>query len=215
MYRVIALGYRAGMIIDCLRAKKQYDDIRFVYCNIDSDVLMDCGNEGDEHIHLTDIVQCREAIHEDNELMSVLVSCLGNDFNYNCSWKYAAEIMAELWDSSDHSYCFASLPFWAGGQRDMGIEVFNKITDWSDITVLQDDLKEPYRYISLMDNGLVRLLDIVLSHPRRGHGRNKLPFGVRASEKRILTALQAYYSNNMPKYYSEGTFSFHINKHKY
>ena len=39
MFRVIALGYRAGMIVDRLRAKKNFDDIRFVYCNTDSSLL--------------------------------------------------------------------------------------------------------------------------------------------------------------------------------
>ncbi len=50
MFRVIALGYRAGMIVDRLRAKKNFDDIRFVYCNTDSRLLHEWGKEEDEHI---------------------------------------------------------------------------------------------------------------------------------------------------------------------
>ena len=91
MFRVVALGYRAGMIVDRLRARKNYDDIRFVYCNADSRLLSEWGKEEDEHILLTDIAQCREAIHDDCELMAILVTCLDED----CSQKYASEIMYE------------------------------------------------------------------------------------------------------------------------
>uniref|UniRef100_UPI0025B0F4A7 hypothetical protein n=1 Tax=Paramuribaculum intestinale TaxID=2094151 RepID=UPI0025B0F4A7 len=87
MFRVVALGYRAGMIVDRLRAKKNYDDIRFVYCNSDRRLLSELGKDEDEHIFLTDIAQCRKAIHDDNELMAVLVTCLGNDPG-NDSWKF-------------------------------------------------------------------------------------------------------------------------------
>ena len=85
------------MIVDRLRARKHYDDIRFVYCNANEDSLSEWGNEEDEHIHLKNMVQCREAIHDDCELMTVLVTCLGNDFNEDSSREYAVEIMGELW----------------------------------------------------------------------------------------------------------------------
>ena len=216
MFRVIALGYRAGIIVDRLRAKKKHEDIRFVYCNSDNRLLHEWGKEEDEHILLTDIGQCREAIHDDNELMAVLVTCLGNDFK-NDSWKYASEIMAELWNYADHSYCFATLPFGAGGQRPAAIEVFEKITHWSDITVLQDDRKEPYNHFPIeMDKGLVRFLDLLLSHPHKivTSDRDKLPFGVWATEKQLWTALNGMYSNNMPEYYESDTFSFHKRAHE-
>lgn len=214
MFRVVALGYRAGMIVDRLRAKKNYDDIRFVYCNSDSRLLSEWGKEEDEHILLTDIAQCREAIHDDNELMAILVTCLDED----CALKYASEIMYELWGYADHSYCFATLPFEAGGKRKAALEIFNWLTDYSDITVLQDDLKEPYNYFPLdMDKGLVRFLDLFLSHPRKGRSSelDDLPFGVWASEKQLWMALNAMYSNNMPEYYEAGTFSFHKSTHEY
>ena len=217
MFRVVALGYRAGMIVDRLRANKNYDDIRFVYCNTDSRLLSEWGKGEDEHVLLTDIAQCREAIHNDNELMAVLVTCLGNDFK-NDSWKYASEIMAELWNYADHSYCLASLPFWPGGQRPAAIEMFKKITSWSDITVLQDDLKEPYNHFPIeIDKGLVRFLDLLLSHPQKGRSSelDDLPFGVWATEKQLWMALNAMYSNNMPEYYEAGTFSFHKSTHEY
>lgn len=214
MFRVVALGYRAGMIVDRLRAKKKYEDIRFVYCNSDSRLLSGHVGKEDEHILLTDIAQCREAIHDDNELMAILVTCLDED----CSRIYASEIMSELWNYADHSYCIASLPFVAGGHRPAAIEEFNRITYWADITVLQDDLKEPYRYHLLdLGIGIIRFLDMLLSHPRKGKSSqlDELPFGVWATEKQLWMALNAMYSNNMPEYYEAGTFSFHKSTHEY
>ncbi|MBD5197516.1 MAG: hypothetical protein HDS89_08740 [Bacteroidales bacterium] len=214
MYRVIALGYRAGMIVDRLRARKHYDDIRFVYCNANEDLLSEWGNDEDEHIHLKNMEQCREAIHDDNELMAVLVTCLGND--NDSSRKYAVEIMGELWDYADHVYCFATIPYPAGGQRDSAIEIFNSLTDWSELTVLQDDLKEPYNYDPLwMDKGLVRFLELILSRPKKGgtFDYDEVPFGVVATDEQLLKALNAMYSNNMPEYYMAGTFSFHESTH--
>lgn len=96
MFRVIALGYRAGMIVDRLRAKKNYDDIRFVYCNTDRRLLPEWGKEEDEHILLTDITQCRKAIHVDNERMAILVTCLGDYIIGYSSWEFSSEIMSEL-----------------------------------------------------------------------------------------------------------------------
>lgn len=212
MYRVIALGYRAGLIVDRLRAKGKYDDIKFVYCNTDKNLLQNCGNENDEHILIEDYGQCREAVHSDNEFMAVLVTCLGNDFD--CSWKYASIIIGELWDYADRTYSFASLPFMAGGQRDYAVEVFKELTCWSDICVLQDDLKEPYNATPVyMDKGLVCLLDIVLNHANKGISSDydELPFGVWATRQQLMMVLRAAYSNysKMSEYYKAGTFSFH------
>ena len=219
MFRVIALGYRAGMIVDRLRARKEYDDVKFVYCNTDKDWLSGCGQEEDEHIHLKNIAQCREAIHDDNELMAVLVTCLGYDGGpSDTSREYAAEIMSELWTCADRTYCFATVPFAPGGHRPSAFEIFNSLTYWSDISVLQDDLKEPYRIDVLsMDKGLIRFLDLVLSHPRKGRSseRDKQPFGVWATEEQLWMALNAMYSNNMSEYYKAGTFSFHKSTHEY
>lgn len=216
MFRVVALGYRAGMIVDRLRAKKNFDDIRFVYCNSDRRLLSELGKDEDEHIFLTDIAQCRKAIHDDNELMAVLVTCLGDYISGYSSWEYSSEIMSELWNYADHSYCITSLPFWAGRQRPAAIEMFKKITYWSDITVLQDDLKDPYNFCLNLYCGMVRFLDLLLSHPQKGRSSElgDLPFGVWATKKQLLTALNAMYSNNMPEYYEAGTFSFHKSTHE-
>ena len=216
MFRVVALGHRAGMIVDWLRAKKNYDDIRFVYCNTDSRLLKEWGKEEDEHILLTGIAQCREAIHDDNELMAVLVTCLSNDLG-NDLWEYATEIIYELWCYADYTYCLTSLPLRAGGKQDEALELFNWITDYSNITVLQDDLKGPYNNFPLdIDKGLGQFLDLLLSHPRKGRSSelDDLPFGVWATEKQLWMALNAIYSNNMPEYYKAGTFSFHKSTHE-
>ena len=219
MFRVIALGYRAAEIVDRLRANKSYEDIRFVYCNANEDFLSDVGRENDEHIHLKNIVQCREAIHDDNDRMAVLVTCLGYDWGpSDTSREYAAEIMSELWNCADRTYCFATVPFAPGGHRPSAFEIFNSLTYWSDISVLQDDLKEPYMIDVLsMDKGLVRFLDLILSHPRKGRSseREEIPFGVWATEEQRWMALNAMYSNNMPEYYKAGTFSFHKSTHEY
>ncbi|WP_290396170.1 hypothetical protein [uncultured Duncaniella sp.] len=148
--------------------------------------------------------------------MAVLVTCLGDYISGYSSWEYSSEIMSELWNYADHSYCITSLPFWAGRQRPAAIEMFKKITYWSDITVLQDDLKDPCNFCLNLYCGMVRFLDLLLSHPQKGRSSElgDLPFGVWATEKQLLTALNAMYSNNMPEYYEAGTFSFHKSTHE-
>lgn len=106
MYRVIALGHEAGEIVDQLRRTGIYDDIRFVFCDTEPNRLKTHGRDDDEHILLTGIAQCREAIHDDCELMAVLVTSLEEDD----SLKYAMEIMYELWSYADYTYCFATTP---------------------------------------------------------------------------------------------------------
>ena len=162
------------------------------------------------------MTQCREAIHSDNDFMSVLVT----DFSDDCSRQYAVEIMYELWSYAERAYCFASIPIWAGGKRDSAVDVFKEITDYSDITILQDNLKqgEDVFFIN-RDLGTVHFLDLLLSHPKKGLSSecDELPFGAWATEKQIYTALQAMYSNNpkMQRYYKAGTFSFHKSTHEY
>lgn len=214
-YRVVALGYFAGEIVDQLRAKDTYDDIKFVYCDSDERRLKAHGGENDEHILLTNMTQCREAIHSDNDFMSVLVADLYED----CSRQYAVEIMYELWSYSERTYCFASIPIWAGGKRESAVEVFKEITDYSNLTILQDNLKQEGVFFINRDLGTVHFLDLLLSHPKKGLGSecDELPFGAWATEKQILTALQAMYSNNpkMQRYYKARTYSFHETTHRY
>lgn len=214
MFRVVALGYWAGEIIDRLRATGTYDDIRFVFCDTDERQLMAHGSEIDEHILLSDIVQCREAIHDDNELMAVLVTMLSED----CSLKYATEIMSELRNNANRTYCFATIPFYAGGKRDAALEVFKKLTYWSDISVAQDMLKMPDS-VFFIDyyEAIAKLLVLVLEHPHKcfSSDQRDLPYGVWATEKQMFMALSAMYSNNpsMKEYYEAGTFLFHKSKH--
>lgn len=215
MFRVIALGYWAGEVIDRLRANGNYDDIRFVFCDTDKRQLMAHGNENDEHILLTGIAQCREEIHDDNELMTVLVTDLGDEVVS----KFTIEIIYELWSYADHTYCFAggAKTNSLGGNDQELEQIFKWITDYAEITVLQDN----GRLHSGLDryNGVVQLLRLILQHPRKGRSENRdeLPFGVWATEKQLFMALNAMYSNNsaMESYYKAEVFSFHKNTHEY
>lgn len=215
MYRVIALGHEAGEVVDQLRKTGTYDDIRFVFCDTESNRLNTHGRDDDEHILLTEIAQCREAIHDDCELMAVLVTSIEED-DY---LKYAMEIMYELWSYADYTYCFATTPngdsVLEKGEHLAG--AFNWITDYSKLTILQDNS----RLSGDMDRnkGMARLLGSVLQHPRKGlsEDREELPFGVWATEKQLYMALQAMYSNNpgLSGYYNAEVFSFHKSTHKY
>lgn len=215
MYRVIALGHEAGEIVDRLRSTDIYDDIRFVFCDTESNRLKTHGREDDEHVLLTGIAQCREAIHDDCELMAILVASLEDDD----SLKYAMEIMYELWSYADYTYCFATTPY-GDGVRETGGPLgsaFKWITDHSIITILQDNNRLPEGLSR--NKGMARLLGSVLQHPRKGlsEDRDELPFGVWATEKQLYMALQAVYSNDpgLSGYYDAEVFSFHKSTHKY
>lgn len=215
MYRVIALGHEAGEIVDRLRSADIYDDIRFVFCNTESNRLKTHGRDDDEHILLTGIAQCREAIHDDCELMAILVASLED----GDSLKYAMEIMYELWSYADYTYCFATTPYGDGvreKRRPLG-SAFKWITDYSIITILQDNNRLPEGLSR--NKGMARLLGLVLQHPRKGlsEDRDELPFGVWATEKQLYMALQAVYSNDseLSGYYDAEVFSFHKSTHNY
>lgn len=211
MFRVVALGQSAGLIVDQLRAIRNYEDIEFVYCDTDEKSLMDYGRESDKHILLKSFSQCNKAIHEDNELMAVLVT----DLYDQCSQQYANEIMNHLWNYADRTYCFAIIPFNAGGQRPVSLEKLKTLTDWSDITVVQDNSTYRAELLcphSFMGAGMVLLLDLVLRHPCKEptSDRDTLPFGIWATTDQMFMTFNAFYSNN-PKirnYYKAGTFSF-------
>ena len=215
MYRVVALGYVAGEIVDQMRAIGSYDDIRFVYCDTDKERLMSHGNNNDEHILLTSLAQCNEAIHDDCEFMAVLVTDLGDE----ASKKYVCDIMYELWGYADYTYCFAVGHKLEDVTKAEGkyAELFRWITDYSNITVFQDNSRLPVdidRY-----NGISQLLGLVLHHPSKykSDEREEFPFGVLATEKQLFAALQAMYSNNpkMRRYYNAGIFTFHKSTHEY
>lgn len=215
MYRVIALGHEAGEIVDQLRRTGIYDDIRFVFCDTESNRLKTHGRDDDERVLLTGIAQCREAIHEDCELMAVLVTSLEEDD----SLKYAMEIMYELWSYADYTYCFATTPNGDAVRKKDGslVGAFNWITDYSLVTVLQDNGRLPEDFGR--SKGMARLLELVLQHPRKGlsEDRDESPFGVWPTEKQLYMALQAMYSNypELSGYYDAEVFSFHKSTHKY
>lgn len=215
MYRVVALGDWAGSVVDRLRINGIYDYIRFVYCDTDKERLMSHGNNYDEHILLTSLAQCKEAIHDDCELMAVLVANLEEEV----SQKYAIDIIYELWGYADYTYCFTVGYKLEDVTKAEGkyAELFRWISDYSNITVFQDNSRLPVgidRY-----NGISQLLGLVLHHPckYKSDKSDKFPFGAWATEKQLLMALQAVYSNNskMSGYYVADTFTFHKSTHEY
>lgn len=215
MYRVVALGHWAAGVVDRLRTIGNFDDIRFVYYDTDTECLMSHGNNNDEYILLTSLEQCREAIRNDCEFMTVLVTDLGD----RATLKYVANIVYELWGYADYTYCFATAPKLGNTTviKEEYAKLFRWITDHSLITVLQDRSRLPENLDSY--NGIALLLGLVLHHPRKGTSdkRNELPLGVLATEKQLYMAFQAMYSNNpeMQGYYDAATFSFHKSTHEY
>lgn len=214
MYRVVALGDWAGGVVDRLRENGIYDDIRFVFCDTDERRLAAHGNKEDEHILLNNLTQCREAIHDDCELMAVLVVNLEE-----IAREYVIEIIYELWGYADYTYCFAAGPVLAEITKGTGksAELFKWITDYSVITVYQDEscLTEGLD----RNDGIAQLLGLVLRHAckYKSDEREDVPFGVWATEKQLFMALQAVYSNHAQTqgYYEAESFTFHKSTHEY
>lgn len=214
MYRVVALGNWAGCVVDRLRETGIYDDIRFVFCDTDDRRLAAHGNKEDEHILLTNLAQCREAIHDDCELMAVLVVDLEE-----IAREYVIEIIYELWGYADYTYCFATGPALEEITKGAGktAELFKWITDYSVITVYQDDSCLPEGLDR--NDGIAQLLGLVLNHPSKykSDEREEVPFGVWATDKQLFMALQAVYSNHAQTqgYYEAESFTFHKSTHEY
>ena len=129
------------------------------------------------------------------------------------------EIMYELWSYADYTYCFATTPDGDAVKKKGGplAGAFDWITDYSIITVLQDNSRLPEGLDR--NKGMARLLGTVLQHPRKGLSEDcdELPFGVWATEKQLYMALQAVYSNypGLSGYYDAEVFSFHKSTHNY
>lgn len=214
MYRVVALGDWAGCVVDRLRENGIYDDIRFVFCDTDERRLAAHGNKEDEHILLNNLTQCREAIHDDCELMAVLVVDLEE-----IAREYVIEIIYELWGYADYTYCFATGPALEEITKSAGktAELFKWITDYSVITVYQDDSCLPEGLDR--NDGIAQLLGLVLNHPSKykSDEREEVPFGVWATDKQLFMALQAVYSNHAQTqgYYEAESFTFHKSTHEY
>ena len=102
MFRVVALGYRAGMMVDRLRAKKNYDDIRFVYCNTDSSQLHDRVKALESRLPL--VMDCQD-FDDDYELEGTLRYCfnsedsvlkLEDDCEYGSDFTLMIKLIADL-----------------------------------------------------------------------------------------------------------------------
>lgn len=213
MIRVVAVGNGAGNIVDQLRKTKTFPDVEFLFCDTDKEALDRHGIAEDKHVLLTpNMEQLRKDVHADNAPGTVLVCCLGG----HATSKYALEIAQELRDSSDKAYCVASIPAsYEGAERIANaMRVFEQITGQCGISILQNNDNVPgCLNISQMDNGIVCLLDLLLSHPKKGTSKEdaELPFAVWATANQVNMALNALYSNNpeLASYYEMGTFSFH------
>ena len=58
MYRVIALGHEAGEIVDQLRSNGIYDDIRFLFCDTESNRLKTHGRDDDKRVQWRLCMNC-------------------------------------------------------------------------------------------------------------------------------------------------------------
>lgn len=216
MIRVVTVGNGAGNIVDQLRRNKTYSGVEFVYCDTDAEMLNTHGVETDKHVLLTpNMERVRKDVHSDNDIATVLVCCLGG----KTTIKYALEIAWELSDYSDKTFYLATIPSSCEGaeRRANALKVFEDITtEWGkcDIAVLQDNDNVPgCLNISQMDNGIVKFLDLLLSHLKKFHSEEEvvLPFAVWATKKQAFMALRAMYCNNpeLNEYYKMNTFSIH------
>lgn len=213
MIRVVAVGNGAGNIVDQLRRNKTYPDVKFVYCDTDVEMLDTHGVETDKHVLLTpNMERVRKDVHSDNDIATVLVCCLGG----KTTSKYVLEIARVLSDYSDKTFYMASIPASYEGteRRANAISVFEDITKECEIAVLQDNDNVPgCLNISQMDNGIVKFLDLLLSHLKkfRNEEEAELPFAVWATKKQAFMALRAMYCNNpeLDEYYKMNTFSLY------
>lgn len=216
MMRIVAVGNGAGNIVDQLRKSKSFPDIEFIFCDTDHEDLGRHGSSEDKHVYLTpNMEKVRADVHSDNDFATILVCCLGG----KTTSKYALEIAWELWDYSDKTYFFATIPASYEGpeRRANALKVFEDITkEWkkSEISILQDNDKLPGSLsISQMDNGMVRLIDLLASHNKKigSEEEAEFPFAVWATNKQAFMALRALYCNDpeLSDYYKMHTFSFH------
>ncbi len=215
MFRVVALDNAGGNIVDRLLSLGDFPDIQFVFCDTYEVDLMKHGRSTDRHVLLSNLPKCHEDLHDDNELMAVLVTGLGGE----CSNRFGYDVIHELWNYADRTYCFATLPTaFEGTERcRKATELFDWINQYSDITVLQDNGKLPENIsINDMDYCLASLLQLALDHPKKGLSdeKDELPLGVWATQKQLMMALRAKYSNYLPlaDYYEAGAISFHKQK---
>lgn len=198
MIRVVAVGNGAGNIVDQLRKNKTFPYVEFLFCDTDEEALNRHGNPEDRHIVLTPNMEkvCKD-IHSDNDIATILVCCLGG----KTTSKYAMEIAQELWDYSDKTYFFATIPSVIEGamRRSNSFSNFEDVADLFDVAVLQDnDMIPEYLNMTQMDNGIVTMIESLLSSPSIDFSvdEDELPFIMTATPGQGLDALVALYNSS-------------------
>jgi len=208
MIRVIAVGNGGGNIVDCLREKEDFKDVEFWYCDSDKADLMGHGQDTDRHIlfgrdfHIKYI----DDIHVENEFVAIVVACLGGQMTST----YLYDIVGESWGFADKVYCFVTLPIrFDMERRNKAIEIFHNITDWSDITILQDNAELPEN--TQQNDGMAQLLTCCLRNPKNGTSEDRELFTTAelVTVKRMWVILNSYVVNRMPEWFEAATFSFH------
>ena len=127
------------------------------------------------------------------------------------SQTFIYDIVGEVWGYADKVYCFLMLPTTKEGteRRNNAIDLFHRITDWSDITILQDndDLPDNANF----EDGMTQLLICCLNHPDIDDEKNHelMTTAEWSTVKQMWAILNSYVVNQMPAYLEAATFSFH------
>lgn len=206
---VITVGNKAGRIVDYLRQENDYDNAEFWFIGSAKSELLSHGYLTEPHIHFGKAFNTKyiEAIHVDNEMAAILIASLDEDITQT----FLYDIVGEVWNYADKVYCFLTLPTAKDGveSRNIAIDLFHRITDWSDITVLHDceDIPEG----ALFEEGMVQLVKCCLEDPdadnEEAHGL--MTTAEWATVKQMWAILNSYVVNQMPAYWEAATFSFH------
>lgn len=209
--RVIAVGDKAGRIVDYLRQEDNYDNVDFWFLGSTASSLLSHGYLTEPHIHFGKVFNTKymDAIHVDNEIAAIVIASLDEQI----SQTFIYDIVGEAWNYADKVYCFVMLPPTKEGteRRNNAIDLFHKITDWSDITVLQDHDDLPDN--ANLEDGMTQLLKCCLAHPDIDEDdeepHNLMTTAEWATVKQMWAILNSYVVNQMPTYLESATFSFH------
>ncbi|MCM1141649.1 MAG: hypothetical protein NC453_24020 [Muribaculum sp.] len=205
--RVIAVGNKAGKIVDNLRQDKDYDNVDFWFCGTKSSNILSHGYLSEPHILFSEKFNTKyiDAIHVDNEMAAIVIA--GLDEEISCNYLY--DIVGEAWNYADKVYCFLILPASKeiGEQRNDAIDLFHQISNWSDITVLQDnkDLPNNVDY----EDGMAQLVKCCLEQPLNKEDHSLMTVAEWTTVKQMWAILNTYVINQMPAYLESATFSFH------
>ena len=207
--RVIAIGNKAGRIVDYLRQENDYDNAEFWFCGTKVSNILRHGYLAEPHILFSKKFNTKyiEAIHVDNEMVAIVIASLDETI----SRIYLYDVVGEVWNYADKVYCFLTLPTDKDGveSRNRAIDLFHKITDRSYLTVLHDckDIPEGV----LFEDGMAQLVKCCLEYPDADNEEvhELMTTAEWATVKQMWAILNSYVVNKMPAYLEAATFSFH------